>query len=301
MKLRRLALWLLVLPPLLLLACSHAAAFPDPVGYVNDFAGLLSPQTRQDLEARLVALEEETSCELAVVTVASLDGMTVEDYAAGLFQKWGIGKKDKDNGVLFIIARDEREVRIEVGYGLETTLTDSRAGRILDDYVVPKLRNNDWEGGILGAVAGIEPYLGGGSLPAPTPADQGDDGIGGHLGAIALYGVGMILLLYLIAYMQRTKSFWLGGVVGALAGGVGGFWVIGGWLPGLIALVALGGAGTLFDFALSRAYQARRAAGRDGKWHQTGGGFWGMGLSGGRGGGGFGGGRSGGGGGSRGF
>lgn len=86
-----------------------------PAGYVNDYAGLLSSGQKSALNDQLTAFEKETSNEISVVTIASLEGDTIENYAEKLFQEWGIGKADKDNGVLLLVARDDREVRIEVG------------------------------------------------------------------------------------------------------------------------------------------------------------------------------------------
>ena len=124
---------------------AFAQTFPDPQGYVSDFAGLLSAQGKEQIEGQLSQLEKDTTAEVAVVTVKSLEDSTIEDYASRLFEKWGIGKEGKDNGVLFIIASEDRKVRIEVGYGLEPVLTDSRAGRILDKDVVPFLKKNEYE------------------------------------------------------------------------------------------------------------------------------------------------------------
>jgi uncharacterized protein len=279
-----------------------AVTFPEPVGFVNDFAGLLSTGVKADLEQQLVQLEKDTGAELAVVTVASLDGLTVEDYAVRLFEKWQIGKKGKDNGVLFLTAVQERKVRIEVGYGLESVITDSRATRILDEYVVPKFRDNNWEEGINGGVKGITVYVRAVAEGGPTSEEDGEGILEGIIG-IVLFGLGIMLFSYVVGFMSRTKSWWLGGVLGAVAGAGFGF-IVGGWVL-LVVLAAIFGAfGTGMDYLMSRNYQARRAAGKDTRWGKSGGGFWGGGWGGGSGGGGFGGfggGSSGGGGGSRGF
>ena len=142
---------------LALLLLLSAAAYPEPVGYVNDFAGILSVRQRESLEARLRAYERETSVEVAVAIVTSLEGKTVEDYARGLFRAWGIGKADKNNGVLVLVAPNERRVRIQTGYGLETQLTSSEAQAITRTAMVPRFRENDYAGGtIAGAEAVIE-------------------------------------------------------------------------------------------------------------------------------------------------
>jgi uncharacterized protein len=134
-----------------------AAVYPEPVGYVNDFAGILSTRQRESLEARLRAYERETSVEVAVAVVVSLEGETVEDYARGLFRAWGIGKADTHNGVLVLVAPSERRVRIQTGYGLESQLTSSEAQAITRTAMVPRFRENDYAGGtIAGAEAVIE-------------------------------------------------------------------------------------------------------------------------------------------------
>ena len=93
-------------------------------------------------------MEEETGSQVVVVMINSLEGLEIEDYALKLFRQWGIGDKDKNNGVLFIISKNERKIRIEVGYGLEGALPDGKVGNILDNYVIPALKNDDYDSGI---------------------------------------------------------------------------------------------------------------------------------------------------------
>lgn len=121
----RTAGWLVVLQVTLL------AAFPRPDGYVNDFADVLTSDDEAYLENYLRTLEAETSAEVAIVTVTSMEGMTIEEYANRLFADWGIGKAQTDNGVLLLVAPDDRAVRIEVGYGAEGILPDGLAGEII--------------------------------------------------------------------------------------------------------------------------------------------------------------------------
>lgn len=124
------------------------AAYPKPTGFVNDFAGIIKPETKAKLEGLMTSFERSTGNEVAVVTLPSLDGNPVEDVAVDLFAQWGIGKKGQDNGILFLIAPNEKRMRIEVGYGLEGTINDALAGRILDEAVVPRFREGDMDGGI---------------------------------------------------------------------------------------------------------------------------------------------------------
>ena len=132
----------------LLTSLALAQTFPKPTGRVNDFANIIAPEVESELDARLASLENPTSHEVAVVTVPSLDGTTVEDYANRLFKQWGIGQEGKDNGVLILVAPNERELRIEVGYGLEGILPDGLAGQVRDNEMLPRFRDNDYSGGI---------------------------------------------------------------------------------------------------------------------------------------------------------
>lgn len=122
---------------------------PKPDGRVNDYAGVLDPAERRTLEDEIQALDRATSAEVAVVTVPSLDGRTVEDYAERLFNTWGIGKAAADNGVLVLVAPTERTIRIEVGYGLEGVLPDGLAGAIIRETFLPAFRNGELRRGTL--------------------------------------------------------------------------------------------------------------------------------------------------------
>ena len=139
---------------LVLCLWSHAAwaAFPSPQGRVNDFAGVLDATSRAAVQAIVDDTERATTAEIAVVTVASLDGMDVERYAEGLFRTWGIGKKGVDNGVLVLVCPAERTMRIEVGYGLEGVLPDGLAGAVIRRQFTPAFRDGDYSRGMLEGV-----------------------------------------------------------------------------------------------------------------------------------------------------
>ena len=274
-----------------------AQDFPDYQGYVNDFAGLLSADAKSQLEARLSQLEKDTTAQVAIVTIKSLEGDSIEDYAYKLFEKWGIGQKDKNNGVLFLVAIDDREMRIEVGYGLEPIITDGRAGRIRDNDVVPKFKNYDYEGGIVDGAAAIEKYIREGTPPAPLEDNPVKSLFGDF---IIVFFVLTFITIYISGFMARSKSVWLGGIWGAIAGVIMGL-AIGGIAALIISAIFFAGLGLGTDALLSRNYQARKATGKSTDWKGSGGGFWGGGFGGGSsssggGFGGFGGGMSGGGG-----
>lgn len=129
--------------------------FPDPVGFINDFAGVISPRTESAMESLAQELKQKTGSEVVVVTVKSIGDMEYTDYAVRLYEKWGIGEKGKDNGVLIFNAVAERKIRIEVGYGLEGIIPDGLAGEIRDRYLIPHLRKNDFDTGLANGLAAI--------------------------------------------------------------------------------------------------------------------------------------------------
>ena len=268
-----------------------AQDFPALTGYVNDGAGLLSPQGKDELESQLAQLEKDTTAQVFVATVKSLEGDSIEDYASRLFEKWKIGQKDKDNGVLFLVALDDHKMRIEVGYGLEPVITDGRAGRIRDDDVIPLFKKNDYEGGIKAGIASIEKYIRDGTPPAPLEENPVKSVFGDFTFAFFILS---IITIYLSGFMARSKSVWVGGIWGAIAGVIMGL-TIGGIAALVVTTLIFAGLGLGTDFLLSRNYQKLKEAGKATDWHKTGGGFWG-GFGGGSGGG-FGGGFGGGGGG----
>lgn len=178
-------------------------ALPDYKGYVNDFENILTNDAQ--LEETLSNFEKETSVEIAVVTVADFGGTTIDDYAVKLFEKWKIGKADKDNGLLVIVSSTQRQSRFEVGYGLEGTLPDSLTGRIQDFFMIPYFKNNDYSKGVeeginstIGVIKNDPTVIS--SLEQKTVKAPSD--------AI------LIFFVFLFYIMAGTKSWWFGGVLG---------------------------------------------------------------------------------------
>lgn len=124
---------------------------PAEAFYVNDFANVIDASDEERMLALGAALEDETTAQAVVVTVDFLDGMTIEDYAYELFNLWGIGQEDANNGVLLLLSLGEREIRAEIGEGLEEKLTPSAAMRIVDDYAMDALREDDYSTGLRAA------------------------------------------------------------------------------------------------------------------------------------------------------
>lgn len=132
-----------------------AQEFPSPQGYVNDFAGIIEQTYQEKINALAQLLEDKTTAQIAVVTVETVAPDDYQSYANKLFEKWGIGKKGKDNGVLVFLTLEERKIWIEVGYGLEGALPDGLCGEILDKNIVPYLKQDKFGQGLYEGVKRI--------------------------------------------------------------------------------------------------------------------------------------------------
>jgi len=265
-------------------------------GYVNDFASLLNQADKSSLEAKLASFTQATGNELSVVIVKNLGEDTIENFAVELFKEWGIGQKGKDNGALLLISKDDREMRIEVGYGLEGDLTDSQSGSIIRNILTPAFQNNDFYGGIDAAVNQIindvsPEYATGVGLPENST--ESNTSFNFDFSNIAFFI--FFIPIWIASILARSKSWWAGGVVGGIIGIVIGLF-FGFVYLGIIATAFLIPAGLLFDFLVSRAYSKSVGKGTRPPWWIGGGGFGGRGGGFGGGFGGFGGGMSGGGG-----
>ncbi len=127
--------------------------YPEVSGYVVDEAGVLDEATITTVSATMKEFDEEKNLgQMAVLIVKSTQPLTIEEYSIGLADKWKVGYADEDNGIIFIIATEDRKVRIEVGTGLEPIINDAKAGRLLDEYAVPYLKNNDWNTAVISIV-----------------------------------------------------------------------------------------------------------------------------------------------------
>lgn len=263
-------------------ACATSCAemqFPAYTGFVNDLAKVIDAQNTEKLNILANKLKENTGAELAVVTIKSTYPLDPKSYATQLFEKWGIGKKEKDNGLLVLFVKKERRVEVEVGYGLEGIITDGFVGEVLDKYAVPQFKEQDYGRGLyLASLAFYDRITKDYSSRPQSKLEQ----INLNIYSILL-AVSVIIVVFLLALMGGTifgaaVSGIIGGVIGYFVAGVGG--VVIGFFMGLI--LSTGGY-----------------YGGFGGW--GGGGFGGGGFGEGGGFGGFGGGRSGGGGAGRSF
>jgi uncharacterized protein len=202
----RRATWAAVLVVSVLTALATAAeplsSIPNPRvqngTWVTDMPRALRADTVSRLNERIGALERDTGIEMAVVVMRSLDGLSIEEAAADLFEMWGIGKKDRDNGLLLLWSVGDRRVRVEVGYGLEGVIPDGKAGAILDAYVIPRFRAGQFDDGILAGVDALLAAARDEGIELPLAATESyDDDSGGSfwlplVGSIPL-GIGSLI------------------------------------------------------------------------------------------------------------
>lgn len=229
---------------LVLLAASSLYAqerLPSPTGFVNDFAQVLSPEDKGKLEVLFSELDGKTTAEVAVVTMDTTQPLDIESYAVELFEKWGIGKKGKDNGILLLVALQDRKVRIEVGYGLEGAVPDALAKQIITGVITPSFKRGKYSEGIVGGSVAIVDLVakeydvtlsGFKDLPAVTPVPQKSplSALFFLLFFIMMFGLRWGFLWWAIlapGTHRRRGGFWygsgLGGGSGGFGGGFGGF------------------------------------------------------------------------------
>ncbi len=127
----------------------------SPSGWVNDYASVMEPGAEAKLSSLIGELEEKTSAEITVVTLKSLEGNNIDDFTNRLFEQWGTGKKEKDNGVMVLVSLNDRKARIETGYGIEPLVPDAMAGRIIRQAMTPYFKEGDYSGGIISGVLNI--------------------------------------------------------------------------------------------------------------------------------------------------
>jgi len=262
----------------MLLGVQSAWALQVPAlkGRVNDYAELLSSTTARQLEASLAQLESTDSTQIVVLTIPSLKGDSLEGFSMRVVEKWQIGQKGKDNGALLLVAKNDRKIRIEVGYGLEGKLTDLVSGRIIRNVIVPQFKMGRYDQGIIDGVAAMEGVVRG-EFTAPAAAKRGPSQRGGSPGLVGL--VVLFVFINILGRINRGIGAAAGGALAPIAGAL--FLNLG--LLGILSLIPIGAAGGFLmgmmgsPISFSHSISNRR------------GGYWGGFGGGGFGGGGFGG------------
>ena len=217
--------------------------FPDLGGHrVVDQANILSPQTETDLEAKLKGVEDATTDQVVVVTVDSLQGHEIEDYGYQLGRHWGIGQKGdvkasngqtyKDNGLIILVAPNERKVRIEVGYGLEPVMTDAMSSLIIREDILPKFKAGDYDGGVEAGTDAVIQQLSLDRGVAIQKAQAAEQQPARHERGLPVGVIILIIVIFVLFSRGWLPWFILGNVLGGggrgWGGGGGGDWGGGG-------------------------------------------------------------------------
>jgi uncharacterized protein len=210
-----------ILSLLIVFVTAYALDVPPYRSPVTDLGGVLNDQQRQQLEQKIIDYRAQSTNEIGILIVKNLDGDDIENYSHDVYAKWGIGKKGKDNGVLFVMSVADRKARLEVGYGLEGELTDLESGRIVSRQspMASAFRANDYYGGVSAVVDGIIQAIGGEYNPPPSKKDRGRN------------PVSFIIVMIIGAVVLLMRIFG-GGMMGGFRGPMGGGWTSGGLFSG---------------------------------------------------------------------
>ena len=254
------------------LAADELVAIPPLKARVTDLTGTLSRDQASSLEADLAQFEKARGSQLAILLVPGTQPETIEAYSIRVAEAWKLGRKGIDDGILILVAKNDRKLRIEVGRGLEGAVPDAVAKRIVAEVIGPRFKEGDFHGGLRAGVAKLQAVIGGEALPPPKPAGrQGSK----TMDLETLFIVGMVIATLLGAVMNR----WFGRLGGSTvtAGVVGGL----AWLVTSSAVAALIGAILVFIFVLAFASSGRGSGWSSGGWSSGGGGSSDGGFSGG--------------------
>ena len=250
---------------LLAALCCHtvfALEVPQLKGRVNDYAGMLSNGNISQINSVLAELEKTDSTQIAVLTIPSLQGDNLEGFSLKVVEKWQIGKKGLDNGALLLISRDDRKLRIEVGYGLEGSLTDMVSGQIIRNVITPYFRSGDFDRGVSEGINAMIAAVRGEYKAPPVHQASGKQDLGGLVTTL-------FFVLFFFGSMFRKNKIFAAGVGGLAAPAIGFlFFGVTGIL--LVLLFPIGALGGLIASVLA----ASSGSGRSGGFHTgTGGGF----------------------------
>ncbi len=233
-----------------------AATYPSPTGNISDFSGTLTAQQIATIDSSLQNYRDATGNQIAVAVIKDLGGDTVENYAVNMFAQWKIGQKDKNNGVLLLISMAEHKIKIEVGYGLESELTDAKSGDIIRNAIAPKFKTNDYYGGIKDGVNAIENTLSG-QQDYSSSSKTKSDFLVGLLSFVLFFGFWAItaILRKVTKILADIPGFWAGPIGGLIAGAIIGFF-IGSVIGAIVLALVLGFVGFILDYFASNIYHA---------------------------------------------
>jgi uncharacterized protein len=190
---------------------AFALEIPEMRGPVNDLAGILSANERTEVDSYLSTVNDQTGVQVAVLTVRSLEGASIEDFSLRVAEKWKLGQADKDNGALLVISLEDRAIRIEVGYGLEQSLTDIKCGLIIRSVIAPLFRSGQYGPGI---IAGVKNIVGIATDNAEIVSnnvlnpDEAGSSSGSGIGGIVIFTIFMILMFMASARRRGGGLFW---------------------------------------------------------------------------------------------
>ncbi|MCX7965400.1 MAG: TPM domain-containing protein [Syntrophorhabdaceae bacterium] len=255
----------LILFPLFILLITfrcYCLDVPPLTGYVNDYARMMSPSVKATLEKELRHFEEAESTQIVILTIPSLGGEVLEEFSIKVADKWKIGHKGKDNGVIILVAKEERKIRIEVGKGLEGILTDLIAGRIIDMVIKPRFKRGDFDGGFVSGIHAIMDAVKGefkGETKKSVPYHRRDTS--------PLWT--LVIFLGVIIFVIGRFSKILSGILGAFGLPALAFFI---FAPHLIFLILLGFIGLFAGILLPLIFHGSHI--RRGGIHS---GYWGVG------------------------
>ena len=224
---------------------AYALEVPKLTARVNDYAGMISSQAKSDLETKLYQLEKSDSTQIFILTIPSLEGDALEDFSIHVFDKWKIGRKKLDNGVMLLISKNDRKVRIEVGYGLEGKLTDLISGQIIDNIITPAFKSGDYDKGIIEGTDALISVVRG-------EYKAGESGSGfPEVRSVSKTGFYFILFLLVIIGIAGSIKKIAGGFLGAAVFPIAGLFLLPAslWILLLIPIGFLGGL--ILPFILS--------------------------------------------------
>lgn len=188
----------IILQQLFFILALQAVELPPLTGRVNDYASMISPEAEREINEKLALLEKNESTQVVVLTVDSLEGEPLEDFSIRVAEAWKMGQKEYDNGVLLLVAKKDRKVRIDVGYGLEGALTDLTAGRIVDNEMVPLFAKGSFDEGF---VRGVDLIIA--AVKGEYSTLQKERGSGGNGGAFLPVLIILMLIVYFYSQIPR--------------------------------------------------------------------------------------------------